>query len=205
MTHLFAVAVTSMIAIAASGASAGLVSISFPDEVFLNQSTTADGPRTVNAPFDFSGIGNIINPSVAPEGSGSNPSDFVLHQTVNQVDLADVVVTFEYDAPVLIDAFDVVQHHNGVRTFEVLVGNDLGSMVSIGTSTEDGDFFEYERRRFEFDTMTSGKFVQLRVTAPELTGQGGWAFYRANPVLVPAPGVACVLGFGLAAASRRRR
>lgn len=110
-----------------------LVSISFPQSVVLSVSTSAGGPRSVMAPFDYSGIGNIINPSVAAPGSGASPSDFTLHQTVGVVNIIDVVITYEYDAAVQIDAFDIVQHHNGVKTLELLVGNSLLNMVSMGS------------------------------------------------------------------------
>jgi len=204
MTH------TLMLSIACAGsfcslAIADLVSISFPESVALSQSTTLDGPRSVDAPFDYSGIGNIINPDFAAPGSGSNPNDFALHQTVGTVDLTDVVVTFEYDEEVLVESFEVIQHHNGVRSFEVLVGNSLDMMTSIGTASMPENTTEYASFLFEYDTMLTGKFVQLRVVEPELADQGGWAFYRAIPNVIPTPGTTMMLGFGLAAAARRRR
>ncbi len=185
---------------------ADLIGISFPESVQLSGSTTASGPRSVSAPFDFSGIGNIVNPSVAPPGTGANASDFTLHQTVGVVDLTDVVVTYEYDMPVTVDAFDVVQHHNGVMSFELLVGNSLANLTSAGVVSLPENTVEYELVRFDFDAATEGRFVQLRVIEPELPGQGGWAFYRAYPVLVPAPAGAGLIGLaGIVACGRRRR
>ncbi|MEM1186627.1 MAG: hypothetical protein AAGI53_16680 [Planctomycetota bacterium] len=182
-----------------------LVSISFPESVPLSQSTTASGPRTVTAPLDFRGIGNIVNPTVRAPGSGSLPSDFVLHQTVGTVDLTDVVVTFEYNRRVLIDYFDIVQHGNGVQTFELLVGDSLDAMTSVGQATNPDNAVEFFVSRFDFDSQISGRFIQLRVIDPELAGQGGWAFYRAYAAFVPAPGVGAALAGGLLVASRRRR
>ncbi|USN99869.1 MAG: hypothetical protein H6810_04180 [Phycisphaeraceae bacterium] len=190
----------------AAGA-AVITSISFPDSVNLSTCTTLVGPRSVTAPFDYSGIGNIINPSVAPPGSSINPADFTLHQTIGTVNLNNVVVTYEFDAAVLIDAFDVVQHHNGVRTFEVLVGDSLDSMTSIGTTSMPENETEYLLYRFEYDTSLAGKLVQLRVAEPELPGQGGWAFYRAHPIYsdVPAPSALGLTPACLLLVSRRRR
>lgn len=188
-----------------SATAAELVSISFPETVPLSQSTTQFGPRTVSSPFDFSGIGNIINPNFANPGTGSNASDFTLHQTVGTVDLSNVVVTYEFNTAVIIDAFDVIQHHNGVRTFEVLVGNSLDNMISIGSDSMAENTVEYAQHRFDYDTALAGRFVQLRVTEPELSGQGGWAYYRAFPVYdIPAPGVLAALGLGLTATRRSR-
>ncbi|CAE7178638.1 unnamed protein product [Symbiodinium necroappetens] len=184
---------------------AELVGISFPETVTLSVSTAANGPRSVVAPFDFGGIGNIVNPTVAGPGSIANANDFTLHQTVGVVNVTDVVVTYEFDMPVLIDAFDIVQHHNGVRTLELLVGDSLGSLVSAGQVSVPENALEYAVNRFDFDAMASGRFVQLRLIEPELDGQGGWALYRAYPVLVPSPGVACVFAVGGLATVRRRR
>ncbi len=182
-----------------------LVSISFPQSVTLSQSTAAAGPRSVMAPFDYSGIGNIINPSVAAPGSGANASDFTLHQTVGVVDITDVVVTYEYDTAVQIDAFDIVQHHNGVKTLELFIGNSLASMTSMGSVSVPANAIEFAVNRFDFDAPMTGRFVQLRLIEPELPGQGGWAMYRAYPVLVPGAGTFGVAGLGLGLIGRRRR
>jgi hypothetical protein len=182
-----------------------LVSISFPDTVVLSQSTTQVGPRTVTSPFDYSGIGNIINPSVASPGSGSNANDFVLHQTINTVDITDVIVTFEFDASIEVSAFDLVQHHNGARTMELLAGDDLSAMTSAGLASVDENTIEYAVNRFEFGSTVSGKFVQVRLIEPELPGQGGWAFYRLYLDVIPAPSGAFVFALATAAVTRRRR
>ncbi len=191
--------------VASTAAAQDLVSISFPQSVTLSQSTTAGGPRSVMAPFDFSGIGNIINPSVAAPGSGGNASDFTLHQTVGVVNITDVVVTYEYDVAVQIDAFDIVQHHNGIKTLELFIGNSLASMTSMGAVSVPANAVEYAVNRFDFDAPMTGRFVQLRLTEPELPGQGGWAMYRAYPVLVPGAGTLGVAGLGLGLIGRRRR
>ena len=182
-----------------------LVAISFPQTVTLSQSTAAGGPRSVKAPFDYSGIGNIINPSVALPGSGGNANDFTLHQTVGVVNITDVVVTYEYDAAVQVDAFDIVQHHNGVKTLELFIGNSLASMTSMGSVSVPENTIEYAVDRFDFDAPMTGRVVQLRLTEPELAGQGGWAMYRAFPVLVPGVGTLSLAGLGLGLISRRRR
>ncbi len=190
---------------ASSVSAANIVNISFPESVLLSGSTTATGPRSVDAPFDYSGIGNIINPSFAAPGSGANAPDFALHQTVGVVNLTDVVVTYEFDTAVVIDAFDVVQHHNGVRTLELFVGDSLGAMVSAGTATVPENTIEYALNVFDFDTALAGRFIQLRVIETDLPGQGGWAMYRAIPTLVPSTGTAGLAMLGLLAGTRRRR
>jgi len=186
-------------------ASADLIGISFPEGVPLSQSTSASGPRAVTAPFDFTGIGNIVNPSVAAPGSGANAPDFSLHQTIGVVDLTDAVITYEFDTSVHIDAFDLVQHHNGVRTLELLVGDSLGSLVSAGTASVPENTLEYAVNRFDFSTALTGKFIQLRLVEPELAGQGGWALYRTYPVLVPSPGGIGLFAFASVLGYRRRR
>jgi hypothetical protein len=81
-------------------------------------------------PLDTStGVGYLLNPSES--------NDYSLHDHVYAAphvpDPNRAVVTYEFSEPAVVDQIEIVQHTNGITQIEGLVGNSVGSLVSIGS------------------------------------------------------------------------
>jgi hypothetical protein len=91
-------------------------------------------------PVDFSvGIGKIVDPVIA-RGPYAPPmwhGDYALHSHVYVApyvpDPAVAWVLYKYDAPIVVDRLNVIQHSNGVTQIEGFAGDSLASLTSIGS------------------------------------------------------------------------
>ena len=154
------------------------------------------------------GIGNIVNPDKL--------TPFVLHDHhyVNNYmpDTSRAIITYEFDEAVYIDKVTVDQHRNGIIRVQVLVGDSLDNMTSIGNIfgnrgyiTGSDRFFEHEISTFDFaETDIAGKYFQLKITMTSL--HNGWAAYQIVPEYeaVPEPATMTVLLVGTVMLLRRR-
>lgn len=153
------------------------------------------------------GIGYLINPEP--------PTAFVL------LGSQMATVTYHFDSPTVVDQLEIIQHLNGVSKVHGFVGDDLGSLISIGDIYSDaGDvnapagFTEYQSTVFDFNNTTSGRYFRFVTT--ELVNPAAWATYGAFPrnddgmriegAVVPEPHEsAMIVGFGLVALAVWRR
>ena len=130
------------------------------------------------------GIGYLVNPE-------TSDGYFVLHDHVNVSDYVPdptrAVVTFEFDAPTVVAGVEVVQCGNGVTRVEGFAGDQLDSLVSIGSVFgPSGDlmgadqFSNGQFYMFHFENSRPGKFFRFIIR--KTNNPGGYALYRAFPM-----------------------
>jgi hypothetical protein len=144
-------------------------------------STTPPTPLDVN-----SGVGNLVNPT---DPASFNASTFVLHNATS----APMLVTYEWDSAVTVSSILMKEHGNGITEIEGFVGNDLGSMSSVGIiagALGDVSFSEGQSNLFTINSPISGKYFQWRIT-DTTAANTSYALYRAIPnataAAVPEP------------------
>ncbi len=156
------------------------------------------------------GIGWLVNPAPA--------SAFVLHTPGGTA-----TVTYHFDRPATVDQLEIIEHFNGVSKVEGFVGNDLGSLVSIGDIySQAGDvnepdgFTDNTPYVFDFNNTTPGTYFRFVTTEIVLQSSSAWAIYQAFPrtadgtriegAIVPEPReCALIAGLGLAGFAMWRR
>lgn len=228
VTHLFSVALT-----ATFSAEGAITSISVPQESqdFGNNDSYPARDNLWSAsvppfPFDSSrGIAHLIDTSASALATDTSPQGLlaVLHShryTEPFVPVFSTVISYTFDEPTVVDSLNLLQHTNGITRLEGFVGNDLGSLTSVGNIFGPrGDvrgasvFSEGESSVFDFNNTLAGTIFQFRITQTSLTD--GYALHRAYPLrsdgtqisaAVPEPSGSALLVVGAlgVAASRKR-
>ena len=163
------------------------------------------------------GIGHILNPNVA----GNYSMHDHVYVSPNIPGPTRAIVTYEFNVSVAVDQVEIMQHRNGISRIEGLVGNSLGSMVSIGSIfgpagdvTGANVFGEHSSYVFDFDNTETGRFFQMVIR--KTSAANGYASYqifprdaegtRFEPIPIPEPATLSFVALGaLMLASRKGR
>lgn len=150
------------------------------------------------------GIGRIVDPT--------SSFKFSMHDhgylAPNIPDPLQSVVTYKFDAPAVVTGLELSVHANGISKIEALVGDSLGSLVSLGTFTGglgapvgSAMFTEHALNAFGWANTTPGLYFQFVVA--ETTLDNGYANYTAIPTFHAATlqGVPDSLGLPAVAAT----
>jgi hypothetical protein len=174
-----------------------IVSVSVPQESqdFGNNDSypSRDNIWTSSPVETMIGIGHIVDISETVLAADIQPLTRlgVLHSHKYDSPYAPVpstIVTYVFDSAAVINGLEILQHMNGVTRVEGFVGNELGSMSSIGSAFGSaGDvhghemFTEGESHLFTFNNALAGTIFQFRITQTSL--EDGYALHRAFPLL----------------------
>lgn len=136
----------------------------------------APGPGAV-------GIGRIVDPAYAFTFSMHDHGYIAPHVP----DPLQSVVTYQFDTAAVVTGLELEVHANGISRIEALIGDSLGSLVSLGTFTGSlgaplgpVSFAEHDLNTFTFANLTPGLFFQFIVKETPLSD--GYANYTAVPI-----------------------